>query len=147
MIFRLKEFKTKKILSKDSKLDQGRTLDKDKEDNESNDKQRLLSATSSVGLRSTFYTANQTQSKFPIANTQQNNNTLTNPNFSSTYTSNFYPNQNSMPTASDFNPLREIKSSYSYYRPKYDYSNLVVEKTVMQVKHRELAEKRNQEED
>lgn len=146
MIFRLKEFKTKKILSKDSKFDQGRTLDKDKEDNESNDKQRLLSATSSVGLRSTFYTANQTQSKFPIANTQQNNNTLTNPNFSSTYTSNFYPNQNSLPTASDFNPLREIKSSYSYYRPKYDYSNLVVEKTVMQAKHRELAEKRNQEE-
>ena len=43
-------------------------------------------------------------------------------------------------------PTREIKSSYSTFRPKFDYSNLQVEKNNIQAKHKELAEKRNKEE-
>ena len=117
---RLKEFKTKKIKDKETKESK---LEKDDlnnfKDNENMDKQRLLSATSSVGLRSTFYTANQTQSKFPTPWTTGE---------------------------IQLDPLREVKSSFSYLRPKHDFSNLMIEKTTMQAKHRELAEKRNQEE-
>jgi hypothetical protein len=96
------------------------------EDNfkEINEKQRLQSATSSIQMRSTFYTANQTMNKFnlgSINNLQQNNDT-------------------------PFDFKREIKSSYSYFRPKYDYPHLVIEKQIIQAKNREIAEKRNQEE-
>jgi hypothetical protein len=74
-------------------------------------------------MRSTFYTANQTQTKFPTPHNIPNANTVEN-----------------------FDPMREVKSSFSYQRPKYEYSNLMVEKITHQAKNRELAEKRNQEE-
>ncbi len=88
------------------------------------EKQRLQSAASSIQMRSTFYTANQTMNKFSSGaggSFQQNN-------------------------EFQFDYKREIKSSYSYFRPKYDYPNLVIEKQIIQAKNRELAEKRHQEE-
>lgn len=89
-------------------------------DSNNADKQRLQSATSSIALRSTQYTASQTHTKF------------------------FTPSN--IPVEASFDPVREIKSSYSVFRPKYDYAHLMIEKNSIQAKHKELAEKRNQEE-
>ena len=84
---------------------------------------RISSATSNC-FRNTHYTFNSSGSKFfPNLNNTVNN----------------FTNNNEIPT-------REIKSSYSTFRPKYDYSNLLVEKNNIQAKQKELAEKRNKEE-
>lgn len=41
---------------------------------------------------------------------------------------------------------KEIKSSYKYYRPSYELSNITIEKNMLREKNRQLAEKRNKEE-
>ena len=106
-------------------LNQDDEINNNKDFNDQNNKQRLSSATSSVQMRSTFYTANQTMTKF-------NN-----------FTSQNTPLQ---PMDLQVDPRREIKSSYSYFRPTFDFPNLVTEKYLIQAKNRELAEKRHQEE-
>jgi hypothetical protein len=123
---RLKEFKTKKIGvgNKDSQTKQINNFNKSKEDlnNINEDKQRLYSAESSIAMRATNYTASQTSGKFFQSSSSHRNLEV------------------------GLDPVREIKSSYSYYRPKYDLTNLNIEKNSVQAKHREVAEKRNQEE-
>lgn len=136
---KLKEFKTKKlnIVSLENKdenennnlfwetnIKNNNYLDKtSKLTSSDNDKLRLLSAASSIALRTTNYTVNpnSTGNKF--------------------FTPTNIPN-----IEAPFDPVREIKSSYSTLRPKYDYSNLQIEKITLQHKNRELAEKRHQEE-
>lgn len=41
---------------------------------------------------------------------------------------------------------KEVKGSYSYVRPDYEFSKLVVEKEIIRAKNKEMKEKRNQEE-
>jgi len=112
---------------------------------------RVSSAASSNCFRSTHYTMNSTGTKFfnsQNLNSNIKNSTLNNlnTNLSSSLNFNNINENNIEQFASNFNPTREIKSSYSTYRPRYDYSNLVVEKNNLAAKQKELAEKRNQEE-
>ena len=44
------------------------------------------------------------------------------------------------------NTKKEVKGSYSYVRPDYEFSKLVVEKEIIRAKNKEMKEKRNQEE-
>lgn len=124
---RLKEFKTKKItrdlLNRDKAEEDFKGLNNlNKFDQtKTNDKQRIMSAASSIALRTTHYTASNTGTKF------------------------FQP-ANLPNIETPFDPIREIKSSYSYLRPKYDYSHLILEKNCINEKNKELAEKRTQEE-
>lgn len=62
--------------------------------------------------------------------------------------SKFFPGSSNIINNLPYNeiPTREIKSSYSTFRPKFDYTNLQIEKNNIQAKQKELAEKRNKEE-
>lgn len=135
---RLKDYKTKKI-AKEVKIEKPNEMNNTKKDfgfsgtynggfgfsKDDIDKQRLSSATNSVALRSTRYTDSNTKS--------------------ATQTRFFQPS-NIPGVDATFDPVREIKSSYAYLRPKYDYSNLMIEKTTLIAKNKELADKRNNEE-
>ena len=61
---------------------------------------------------------------------------------------NFY-NPTNVPLTSENKPIdirKEIKSSYGYNRPAYQFSQLNIEKKIQEAKNVELREKRNQEE-
>jgi len=89
---------------------------------------------------------------FNISNINKNtisnnfNNVNTNLSSSLNFNSINYNNTNTDQLAFNLHPTREIKSSYSTFRPKYDYSNLMIEKNNLAAKQKELAEKRHQEE-
>jgi hypothetical protein len=116
-IFRIKEFKTRHI---NRELLNPEPVE---EYIENKEKLRLLSASSSIALRTTNYT-NNTASKF------------------------FQPPNIPIDKVNEtkFNPSREIKSSYSYFRPKYETNCMLVEKHFIDAKQKEAAEKRHQEE-
>ena len=88
---------------------------------------------SSIGMRSTFYsTYKSSRSGFYNTNASLNW-------------------QQSMKNIQDrdireVEPSKEIKNSYSYMRPNFNYTQLQAEKYVSELKNRELAEKRNIEE-
>ena len=88
---------------------------------------------SSLGMRSTFYsTYKSSRSGFYNTNASLNW-------------------QQSLKSIQDrdireVEPSKEIKNSYSYMRPNYNYNQLQAEKYVNELKNRELAEKRNIEE-
>lgn len=116
---------------------------------------RVSSAASSNCFRSTHYTMNSSGTKFfnsqNLNNNNRKNSTLNNfnnlnNNLTNSLNFNSINDNNTENLALNFHPTREIKSSYSTFRPRYDYSNLVVEKTNLAAKQKELAEKRNLEE-
>lgn len=102
---------------------------------------RVSSAASSNCFRSTHYTMNSSGNKF--FNSQ---NISSNTGFNAPSTNFHSSNNNNYEQLINLHPTREIKSSYSTLRPRYDYTNLVIEKNSMNMKHKEIAEKRNQEE-
>ena len=64
-------------------------------------------------------------------------------------TGNMWFNPTTIPVNEEYYPIdarKEVKSSYSVYRPPYEYALLNVEKKIMDAKNKELKEKRNKEE-
>ena len=64
-------------------------------------------------------------------------------------TGNMWFNPTTIPVNEEYYPIdvrKEVKSSYSLYRPPYEYALLNVEKKIMDAKNKELKEKRNKEE-
>lgn len=118
---RIKKFTLKKIyppkaLKRDNKSRAGLKFNLERF------KGRVGSANSSITLQSTFY-ATTTGHKW-FSNSGLGVNEILQP----------------------IQPKKEIKNSYSYMRPNYDYSRLVIEKEIAQEKNREVANKRNREE-
>jgi len=109
---------------------------------------RVSSAASSSCFRSTHYTMNSSGTRFfNGSNINNTNNLISNLNATNNNASNTSNlNLNNTEQVVNFHPIREIKSSYSTLRPRYDYTNLVIEKNNFNSKQKELAEKRNQEE-
>lgn len=118
---RIKEFAIKKInppqsMKKDSKILA------DLKFNLERFKGRVGSAKSSITFQSTFYATKTGQKWF------SNNGIGVNDNLQ------------------PIQPRRELKNSYSYLRPNYEYNKLVIEKQIVKAKNKEVAEKRNQKE-
>ena len=66
-----------------------------------------------------------------------------------TKTGNHFYNPTNIPLTAENRPIeirKEIKSAYSYNRPSYQFSQLNIEKRIIEAKNVELREKRNQEE-
>ena len=66
-----------------------------------------------------------------------------------TKTGNNFYNPTNIPLTAENKPIqirKEIKSAYSYNRPSYQFSQLTIEKRIIEAKNVELREKRNQEE-
>jgi len=110
---------------------------------------RIGSPESSNCFRSTHYSMNSTGNKFFNSQNLSNStnfNTQNLNNNNNLFNSVNLNSNNICEEADSVHPLREIKSSYSTFRPKYDYKNLLIEKNILTAKQKELAEKRNEEE-
>ena len=101
------------------------------------------------GSYSTFYSykyGTNTASLAKFHSTENEFNTFRDTVKGGDHENNFFPSYNKE-SKLYFPPLsKETKFSYSYYRPQYNYENMIYEKQILDRKMKSQAEKRNQEE-
>ena len=101
------------------------------------------------GSYSTFYSykyGTNTASLAKFRSTENEFNTFRDTVKGGDHENNFFPSYNKE-SKLYFPPLsKETKFSYSYYRPQYNYENMIYEKQILDRKMKSQAEKRNQEE-
>ena len=101
------------------------------------------------GSYSTFYSykyGTNTASLAKFHSTENEFNTFRDTVKGGDHENNFFPSYNKE-SKLYFPPLsKETKFSYSYYRPQYNYENMIYEKQILDRKMKFQAEKRNQEE-
>ena len=101
------------------------------------------------GNYSTFYSykyGTNTASLAKFRSTENDFNTFRDTVKGGDHENNFFPSYNKE-SKLYFPPLsKETKFSYSYYRPQYNYENMIYEKQILDTKMKSQAEKRNQEE-
>ena len=101
------------------------------------------------GNYSTFYSykyGTNTASLAKFRSTENDFNTFRDTVKGGDHENNFFPSYN-RESKLYFPPLsKETKFSYSYYRPQYNYENMIYEKQILDTKMKYQAEKRNQEE-
>ena len=101
------------------------------------------------GSYSTFYSykyGTNTASLAKFRSTENEFNTFRDTAKGGDHENNFFPSYNKE-SKLYFPPLsKETKFSYSYYRPQYNYENMIYEKQILDRKMKSQAEKRNQEE-
>ena len=101
------------------------------------------------GNYSTFYSykyGTNTASLAKFRSTENDFNTFRDTVKGGDHENNFFPSYN-RESKLYFPPLsKETKFSYSYYRPQYNYENMIYEKQILDTKMKSQAEKRNQEE-
>jgi len=101
------------------------------------------------GNYSTFYSykyGTNTASLAKFRSTENDFNTFRDTVKGGDHENNFFPSYNNE-SKLYFPPLsKETKFSYSYYRPQYNYENMIYEKQILDTKMKYQAEKRNQEE-
>lgn len=109
---------------------EGKQIDKVPKFNEKENNQNQMASTNKTQTKSIYYSSDiLNKTKAFTKSTFITNSTLFNHNL----------------TTRDILPSKEVKSSYSYSRPPYEFSLLKLENEIMKAKNKELADKRAQE--